>query len=109
MPPATRCAATRRISAGLRTTDLFGRWGGEEFAFLLPDTGLNGALTLAERIRAELAAQPVAFGDTLIPVTASLGVAGGPPQASDSLESYLSRADEALYRAKDEGRNRVRE
>jgi len=85
---------------------LFARYGGEEFVLALPSATLRDASALAERIRAALEDEPLRAGDEAIPVTASFGAAqsGGP---ADALESLLRDADEALYRAKREGRNRV--
>ncbi|MFC4159918.1 diguanylate cyclase [Chitinimonas lacunae] len=90
----------------LRESDLIGRLGGEEFLALLPQTGLEGALSMAERLRLAVELQPVKLGpDTEIAVTISLGVAL--LQHGESLEKLLARADQALYAAKEEGRNRV--
>ncbi len=86
----------------IRMSDVFGRWGGEEFVVLLPNSELSSALHLAERMRSALE-QHSFVGD--LKVTASLGVAVCRP--TDSLESWLYRADMALYRAKAGGRNRV--
>lgn len=92
----------RRVRATLRSTDTLARWGGEEFAVLLPQTEAAEARVVAEKIRHALVHQPFErVGD----VTASIGVAmalGG-----ESGASLLGRADEALYRAKRDGRNRV--
>jgi diguanylate cyclase (GGDEF)-like protein len=89
-----------RTGALLRTPDRFGRYGGEEFVVLLPETDAAEALIVAERIRA-------ARGDsTLPPNTVSIGVASY--RVSDTrVEDLLERADAALYRAKANGRNRV--
>ena len=92
---------TQRVKLLLRTTDVFGRMGGEEFILLLPQTALNEALQVAERIRCSLA-----VADINPPYTASFGVAtavGGAP----AIESLIANADTALYRAKATGRNRV--
>jgi diguanylate cyclase (GGDEF)-like protein/PAS domain S-box-containing protein/hemerythrin-like metal-binding protein len=86
----------------LRGTDFLGRWGGEEFLLLVSDTGLASALPLAERIRSAMEAHHFPEVGT---VTASLGVAQCRP--GDTWESLVARADAALYRAKDGGRNRV--
>lgn len=85
--------------------DVVGRVGGEEFMMLLPHTGLIGAAAVAERIRSRVAAAPVMFGDTAIPVTASLGVREF--AFEEDPEKFLIDADEALYEAKRTGRNRV--
>ena len=86
----------------LRNTDLLGRWGGEEFLLLLPNTVLSSARTLAERIREALTAR--AFPE-IGTITASIGVAECHPE--DIWESLVARADTAMYRAKEGGRNRV--
>ena len=80
------------------------RSGGEEFVVLLPDTGLDGALTVAENLRAALQAMAVPGLDG--PVTGSFGVAVHPEDALDAGALLLS-ADRALYAAKRHGRNRV--
>ncbi|MCB2101305.1 MAG: GGDEF domain-containing protein [Rhodobacterales bacterium] len=96
----------RRIKDSLREADVLARYGGEEFVVLFDGADHTYAAAVAERLRAAVAAAPVVVGDTLIPVTASIGVASqaGPDV---SLSSVLLRADAAMYRAKDQGRNRV--
>ncbi|WP_255987410.1 GGDEF domain-containing protein [Chitinolyticbacter albus] len=96
----------RRAQAVLREPDVFGRYGGEEFVLILPQTDLSGAYAAAERIRFEIAADTVASGDERITVTASIGVAQYQPGVT-SAEKILSMADEALYASKHGGRNRV--
>jgi diguanylate cyclase (GGDEF)-like protein/PAS domain S-box-containing protein len=86
----------------VRTTDFVARFGGEEFAVILPNTGLGGALLLAERVRAAIARPR----PDLKSVTISIGVAALTSDHSD-VNALVSNADEALYRAKAEGRNRV--
>lgn len=100
--------AAQAMRSGLRDIDVLGRLGGEEFAVLLPQTPLAGALEVAERLRAAIAqiAIPVDPAPTTIGLTASLGVAERQNNES-GLDRILLRADAALYRAKDEGRNRV--
>ncbi|MDH0862933.1 GGDEF domain-containing protein [Mitsuaria sp. GD03876] len=94
------------LGATLRDTDCFGRLGGEEFAVLLPDTDLDGAMLVAERLRKLLQEQPLAWGDKLWPISASFGVAT--MQRGDANgHGALSRADAAMYAAKARGRNRV--
>ena len=90
------------ISQEMRTTDILGRWGGEEFVWLMPETNLEGAAQAAERLRADIEAHTFEKAGTL---TASLGVAQA--NNGESAEQVHKRADEALYRAKDGGRNRV--
>jgi len=90
----------------IRTTDFMGRVGGEEFAILMPDTPMNAACHLAERIRERINKYPYLARDMLIEITASLGVAE--LQTSDeNFQALLQRADDALYSAKQGGRNRV--
>lgn len=97
------CAASDLIRAGIRMNDLAARWGGEEFLILLPRTLLADATALAESLRH-------AFESGSFPpvdrVTASFGVAQHHP--GESLDELLARVDEALYRAKSDGRNCVR-
>ncbi|MCR2807550.1 diguanylate cyclase [Paenibacillus soyae] len=83
-----------------------GRYGGEEFAVLLPDTGRAEALLIAEEIRQEVEHLFIAYNGTRIAVTVSLGVATADPETA-SFGDLLSAADQLLYRAKREGRNRV--
>jgi diguanylate cyclase (GGDEF)-like protein len=91
----------------LRPSDLCARYGGEEIAVLLPDTGLAAAITVADRLRAAIAHASIrlADGQALPPVTISMGVAEFRP--GEDLVQLLSNADAALYRAKELGRNRV--
>lgn len=99
-----------RLVGGLRPSDVVGRLGGEEFAIILPETPADAAVTLAERLRAEIAATPCQGPGSPIPVTASLGVAcvdEAPPAGERAFEALLKQADEALYAAKANGRNRV--
>lgn len=90
----------------LRHADTLARFGGEEFALLLPETMLPEALPVAERIRLHLAATPVPAATPPIRFTVSIGVADCLGEAS--LNAIIKRADDALYRAKAEGRNAVR-
>jgi len=86
----------------IRMTDRFGRWGGEEFILLLPETQSGDASILAERIRKQVAETKY---DNALSLTVSLGVAEH--RSEESLTMLLQRVDAALYRAKEEGRNRV--
>ncbi|PNI05607.1 diguanylate cyclase [Vibrio diazotrophicus] len=90
------------VQSCIRTTDILARWGGEEFVVLLPNSGFVNAAPLAERIRAAVEKHEFPYG---LRVTASIGLAICQP--SDSWSSWLDRADQALYRAKSTGRNRV--
>jgi len=88
----------------MRTNDIVGRLGGEEFVAVLPGT-LKDAAAAAERVRAALAASSIERNGMRIAATVSVGVACGSPSAP--IDGLISRADGALYRAKAEGRNRV--
>jgi diguanylate cyclase (GGDEF)-like protein len=92
------------LAASVRAGDLVGRVGGEEFVVLAPDTGVDGARTLAESLRAALAREVVPGLDR--DVTGSFGVAVLPDHA-DSAAALLRLADRALYAAKSAGRDRV--
>lgn len=97
------------LGSGSRASDVVARYGGEEFAVLFPETSLVRGAELADRLRAELAATPFqAVPGKLHPITISAGVCGVTPQDDlpDPAE-ILRRADRALYRAKEGGRNRV--
>ncbi|MDO9429062.1 MAG: GGDEF domain-containing protein [Methylobacterium sp.] len=98
------CVAACR--ANLRPRDIIGRTGGEEFAVLLPETGLGYALDAAERLRGAVASAPVEAPGEGVALSVSIGVAQA--RRGESLESALQRADAALYAAKDDGRDRVR-
>ena len=89
-----------------RATDVVARLGGEEFALLLPETDISGAMILAERIRIRVAANPLVLDGQAVAVTISIGVA---ERRTDSggFEALLARSDRMLYAAKRAGRNRV--
>jgi len=102
-----------RIKAELRLSDALGRFGGEEFVVLLIDTERGDAQAAGERIRASIADLPLQLrGGASLPVTVSIGIAtlSGPSQ-NGNIESiaqdFVAKADQALYRAKSDGRNRV--
>jgi diguanylate cyclase (GGDEF)-like protein len=96
----------RFATSQLRSNDLFGRIGGEEFASLLPNATSEAALRLAERIRAAAESATHTVGEYTIRMTVSIGVAFLNDGASD-LAGLLKAADQALYRAEAAGRNRV--
>ena len=96
----------KKIDKLLRMGDLFGRYGGEEFAVILPNTDLEGAEEVAERIRQSIAKNTIDYNQKTISVTASIGVAI--IDSNDTrYEDLISNADLALYQAKAAGRNRV--
>ncbi|MCB2187056.1 MAG: sensor domain-containing diguanylate cyclase [Deltaproteobacteria bacterium] len=95
------------VRRALRAHDLVGRLGGEEFGVLLPETGVQEGLAVAERLRESLAARTVETRGGRLSVTASLGLGAYRPETSD-LEALLREADQALYAAKEAGRNCVR-
>lgn len=98
-------AFSRRTESQIRLGDTFGRYGGEEFLLVLPMTELPSALSLAERIRGHLASTPLLEHPRPLTITASFGVAQ--IKANESIDTWLIRADKALYRAKEDGRNCV--
>lgn len=94
------------VRARIRKNEVFGRYGGEEFAVLMPETDLHGGYTLAEEVRTLIASHPFTFDNTRIPITISLGVAQWTPTVR-STEEFIRIADARLYQAKHEGRNRT--
>lgn len=99
-------AIAARCRAQLRGNDLFGRLGGEEFAILLPQTGSDGAMVVAEKLRQSIRETPIVAGDNQLHVTASFGIATA-EMNFPSLDHLLAAADSALYGAKASGRDRV--
>lgn len=95
----------RDLEASLRQADIICRWGGEEFIVLLKDTDSTHALAIAEKIRLHIEQQRYSNEGKELQVTVSIGQTALQPD--DTLHSLLSRADHALYRAKQSGRNRV--
>ena len=104
---AVLMSVAERLRMVLRASDVKCRYGGEEFIVLLPDTPLAGAARVADNLRRDFAAHPVLWQGSIINVTASFGITtiiGGESDAA----GMIARADAALYRAKQEGRNCVR-
>jgi len=97
----------RGLNSSLRSSDYIGRWGGEEFIILLPQTQENGAALVAEKIRQHIVGEPVMVNGQRIDLSISLGVAQWHPEQGHWGE-VVKQADEAMYLAKRSGRNRVR-
>ena len=104
---AVLSAVGQRMKEVLRGSDLKCRYGGEEFMVLLPETPLHGARRVAETLRKEIADRPVPWSGEALTVTASFGLAQALP-GEVNVQAVIARADQALYRAKDDGRNCVR-
>jgi diguanylate cyclase (GGDEF)-like protein len=103
---AILAAVARVIKENIRQIDLLGKYGGEEFCVILTETDIQGAQFVAERIRSAAQDAVVQAYDEVLSVTISIGIAGFPADATD-LNGLVDKADQALYRAKDTGRNRV--
>ena len=100
-------AVSRILRNHFRPRDVLARYGGDEFAVLLPQVGLDAALAVADRVRRSVSGDTGDGSDSLIqiPVRISMGVAELPPHGN--LDNLIRAADAALYRAKDAGRDRV--
>lgn len=96
-----------RLSTALRTLDIVGRVGGEEFAIFLPDSDTETACRVAERLREKISERPINFQDFRVPLTASFGLKVWEGNGKPRLRDLLRDADSALYRAKEAGRNNV--
>jgi len=95
----------RRLRASIRASDVIGRYGGEEFVVAATDCDMRNALAMAERFRACICSLPITVADDEVEVTMSLGVAGTCDM--DEADQLVKVADEALYRAKHGGRNKI--
>ncbi|MDF1875858.1 GGDEF domain-containing protein, partial [Sulfurimonas sp. SAG-AH-194-I05] len=95
----------QNVLSEIRESDVFARFGGEEFIAFLSDTDEKGAFALAEKIRISIEATPYVDDTLCIPITVSIGASE--QRDEKVLASLIKRADEALYRAKDNGRNKV--
>ena len=104
---AVLCKLPQILKNNIRVCDTLGRYGGEEFSIILPESKLEDSINLAERIRKEV--EQYNFGDVnkVIKCTISIGVSSYPCPDVKNLEDLISRADKSLYNAKAEGRNRV--
>ena len=93
-----------------RSVDIVARWGGEEFVLVMPETAPHGAVIFAERLRRKIMQHDFADpGENPLGLTVSIGVASFPDERIHSADSFVSVADQALYRAKNDGRNLVRQ
>ena len=95
----------KRIKSRMRSQDLIGRYGGEEFLLIFPDTEKETVIEIVERIRQHIAASPFHVNDISITVTISGGITL--IQKDDTMDSLIERADNLMYKAKNNGRNRV--
>lgn len=98
---------TQAMQKTMRMSDIIGRYGGEEFTLLLPETDVRGAVPYAERIRKFIEQAEFSGAEETLHITVSGGVAGIPETPAQTVDELLKRADEALYRAKANGRNRI--
>ena len=97
---------SERCRKTLRSNDVLGRYGGEEFVIVFPETNIGEAAVVAERLRAAIAQDPIQVGDKTLAATVSIGLAAYAP--GQDLDQLFQRADSALYTAKQDGRNLVR-
>ena len=95
------------MKTSIRTTDMVGRFGGEEFMAVIPNCAGEELLRIAERIRAAVHRSPVSTDSQLIPISCSIGVSVRWGPSDGEVHDILQRADRALYVAKEMGRNRV--
>ena len=102
---AALCAISRRCQSSMRTYDTFARYGGEEFCLLLPETRLSKAKFLLERLRKEISELDVEYETNSARITVSAGISE--LRQDDNMDTLVSRADNALYKAKENGRNLV--
>ncbi len=93
------------IVSGLRKQDIVGRWGGEEFILLLPETKIDGGKVAAEKIRRKIAQKEFIYHDKIIPITITFGVSEYSNEKD--IDGCIKEADIALYKGKNKGRNRV--
>jgi diguanylate cyclase (GGDEF)-like protein/PAS domain S-box-containing protein len=99
-------AFTQICKKNIREIDIFARFGGDEFVLLFPETARDDAYMVMERVRLALTSQPIDLGGKLVPMTLSAGIAHLTDE-SISLDALLEHADQALYKAKEAGRNHV--
>ncbi|MBT6341386.1 MAG: diguanylate cyclase [Desulfobacula sp.] len=98
---------TRIVKESIRNIDIFGRYGGEEFVVIMPETSPEKAFAVAERVRENICRNPLKIGDKQIHLTVSTGVFGTAENKFLAFDKLLDFADKALYKAKKAGRNRT--
>jgi len=96
-----------RMRLRLRAGDIIARYGGEEFLLILPESTLEGAASVAEGLRRRLYDSPIQYGDIIVRVSSSFGVAASDPRDDQDCDALVRMADEAMYCAKNLGGNRV--
>jgi len=99
-------ASAQMMSSALRDSDIIGRYGGEEFSIILPDTNISAAIFVAERLLANVADVPIDTEAGKLSIQLSIGIAGMSKE-TPTLHSLIVRADQAMYIAKSAGRNRL--
>ncbi|MDR2599387.1 MAG: diguanylate cyclase [Oscillospiraceae bacterium] len=105
---ALKLFAETAIDSLLRASDFAARWGGEEFVVLLPFTNIDGATEIAERIRLNIEAMEIPIDEeSITKVTVSIGANSIVPDIDSSMKDFIEKADLALYKAKELGRNRI--
>jgi diguanylate cyclase (GGDEF)-like protein len=97
---------TSRIREMIREIDIPGRYGGEEFGIILPETSAQAAEIVADRLRTEAAMKPIPAGQENVAITLSLGIAESNSETPD-FAALVARADNAMYAAKNAGRNQI--
>ena len=95
------------LKSHLRLSDLSVRYGGEEFAILLPNTNIEQAYFVAEKLRDEIGETAFMCGDDPVHITVSVGLAQFQHSGTETIDAFIKRADDLLYRAKTTGRNQV--
>jgi diguanylate cyclase (GGDEF)-like protein len=104
---ALKSFAETSVKTLMRPTDFAARWGGEEFVILLPETNKSGAADVAEKVRQNIEAMPIPTEDGLeTRITVSIGINTIVPCLDSNIKEFIEKADQALYRAKESGRNR---
>jgi len=99
------CGLAESLQDFLRKTDIKARWGGEEFMIILPRTGLQDGIQIAEKLRKNISDKPFSYKGNVIPITFSGGIASC--ESPLSIQKLICDADRALYAAKEAGRNRI--